>query len=635
MMNVYTFDELFGCFRLLQVQPIAATTQPEAQPPNTKRVKPKEGFMNANLVLFAIRGALRVGSQVRAGYVNSTKRRALLLPLPNFNRVPSFSAAVDFFDELHYDAPAQLVALIRKIHGTEPFTPQEEQQLIEYHNEELARAVFGNQASVNLEDGSDLSLDSFNALVTITQWQRGADPNPSVLQSVAGTLLDVGVDYFVQVPDSLDEGSRKGRALKSFFTALDDVSFAEAPVRQLPRKFLVSVLETIDANPDLLTSDSRYQEIIGGATRSLIADVGARLDSVGNDLTRTQRIESWAETVFRSVLSGAGTVLLSDAGKYLGVDGEGRQVLVERTCQAILGMVDEAPAGSLETVFSTANLEQLADTVLLVLADNPELVTGDDSQLGPLISRAAADIAAIDVLEQKGLVPEIARLVIAATGENAHLVWPDTQDPASNLALTAARSVIAIVAAPPADGATWRPRLSDDDIVQVTEGVLAELAASPGWLIDELGAGGTLEAVLEAIFEVIRSRGNNLLSRESGLQILQAGVHAVGKRSELARQLPNGEILVAAVIDATLVGIFDTGNERAQWQLARQEAFEALLEMTMELVAEIDFGDIAPEGVAGLIEQLLQAHIGKLQAGAVWDLQAYARDLAASLNLGD
>lgn len=597
---------------------------------------PGDGEMNADLVLFAIRGALHVGNQARVAYVNSTKRRALVLPLPDFNREPSFSAAVDFFDELHYEGPVQLVALVRKIHGSEPFTPEEQQQLIEYHNEELTKAVFGNDGFKNLDDGTALSTESFNALVTITQWQRGADPNPTVLQSVAGSILDVGVDYFVQIPDSLDESSRKGRALKSFFTALDDISFVEAPVRQLPRKLMISVLETIDANPDLLTSDSMYQEIIVSTTRSLVTDIGERLNSVGNDLTRTERIESWGETVFRSVLSGAGELVLSDAGKYLGIDDEGKQVLVEHTGRAILGMVDEAPEGRLEAVFSGANLEQLTDTVLLVLAENPDLVTDDDSRFRPLISRAAADIAAIDALEHKGLVPEVVRLIVAATGENAHLIWPDIQNPAGNLALTAAKTVISTITAPPAAGATWKLRISDADIAHVTETVLAELASHPGWLIDELSGGdSTLEIVLEATFGVIRKRGQNILSKESGLQILQSSIQAVALRSELARKLPNGEVLVAAVIDTTLVSVFNTDNERALWQLARQETLDVILDITLEQIAGIDFSVTLPAHVAGLVDQVLQMHVALLQGGAAWDPHGFARDLKAKLKQGD
>jgi len=588
--------------------------------------------MNADLILIAIRGALHVGNQARVAYVNSTKRRALVLPLPNFDPSPDFGAAVDFFDESHYDKPPQLVGLIDKIRLNEPFTAQEEQQLIEYHSDELARLLFRNEDHVDLADGTSVGRDAVNALVTITQWRRGADPNPSVLQSIAGSLLDVGVDYFLQVPDSLDENSRKGRALHSFFTALDGISFAEAPVRELPRKLMMSVLETINAHPDLLSANSDYQEVISAATRSLVTDVGKRLEGMENDLTGTQRIESWGETVFRSLLSGAGGLIMSDVGKYLGVDNAGRQALVERTGLAILGMVDEAPVGQLETVFSGANLEQLADTVLLILAENPDLVTDKDSRLRPLISRAAADIASIDALEQKGLVPEIVRLVVVATGENAHLIWPgDDDDPAHNLALTAVKTVISTITQAPPAGSTWKVRLSDGDITDITEVVLGELASNPGWLIDELsGDDGRLQAILEDTFGVLRDRGGKILSKDTGLQILSQSIQAVATRSEFSEKMPDGRILIAAVTDAVLGSVLDSANQKALWQLARQETLESLLQAALDEIAELDIELDQSTGIVNSLEQVLQDHVARLEAGAAWNPEAFAQDLSTA-----
>ena len=588
--------------------------------------------MNADLILISIRGALHVGNQARVAYVNSTKRRALVLPLPNFDPSPDFGAAVDFFDESHYDEPPQLVGLIEKIRLNAPFTVQEEQQLIEYHSDELARLLFRNKDHVDLADGTSVGQDAVNALVTITQWRRGADPNPSVLQSIAGSLLEVGIDYFLQVPDSLDENSRQGRALRSFFTALDGISFAEAPVRELPRKLMMSVLESINAHPDLLCANSDYQEVISAATRSLVTDVGKRLVGMENDLTGTQRIESWGEMVFRSLLSGAGALTMSDVGKYLGVDNAGRQALVERTGLAILGMVDEAPVGQLETVFSGANLEELADTVLLVLAENPDLVTNNNSRLRPLISRAAADIAAIDALEQKGLIPEIVRLVVVATGENAHLIWPsDDDDPAHNLALTAVKTVISTITQTPPTGSTWKARLSDRDITDISEMVLSELASNPGWLINELsGDDGRLKTILEATFRVLRDRGGKILSKDTGLQILSQSIQAVATRSEFSEKMPDGRVLIAAVTDAVLGGVLDSTKQKALWQLARQETLESLLQTTLDEIAELDIELDQSTGIVNSLEQVLQDHVARLQAGGAWNPEAFAQDLSTA-----
>ena len=51
--------------------------------------------MNSDIVIFAIRSALKLGEQARAAYVDSTRQRALVLPLPDFAPGTSFIGAVN------------------------------------------------------------------------------------------------------------------------------------------------------------------------------------------------------------------------------------------------------------------------------------------------------------------------------------------------------------------------------------------------------------------------------------------------------------------------------------------------------------------------------------------------------------
>jgi hypothetical protein len=37
----------------------------------------------------------------------------------------------------------------------------------------------------------------------VRQWGKGADPTPSVLQRVGGTLIEIGVNYFANVPGGI------------------------------------------------------------------------------------------------------------------------------------------------------------------------------------------------------------------------------------------------------------------------------------------------------------------------------------------------------------------------------------------------------------------------------------------------
>jgi len=48
----------------------------------------------ASGILFAIQSAIRLGQQARQAYVDSTRKRALVLPLPNFNPEPNAGSAL-------------------------------------------------------------------------------------------------------------------------------------------------------------------------------------------------------------------------------------------------------------------------------------------------------------------------------------------------------------------------------------------------------------------------------------------------------------------------------------------------------------------------------------------------------------
>ena len=71
----------------------------------------------AALVLFAIRSSIKLGQQMRQAYVDSTKRRDLVLPLPNFFSTPDLISAVNYFDgpgKVHLAQSPRLGELLQK-----------------------------------------------------------------------------------------------------------------------------------------------------------------------------------------------------------------------------------------------------------------------------------------------------------------------------------------------------------------------------------------------------------------------------------------------------------------------------------------------------------------------------------------
>src|SRR5687768_14798378 len=93
------------------------------------------------------------------------------------------------------------------------------------------------------------------SLLVLNQWERGRSPFPSAVQRVAGTLVEVAIDYFLHVPGGLSEHSRQGKTLRAFLGGLDDVRFQDARWDALVIGLFTTALDTLAHHPDLVTGD--------------------------------------------------------------------------------------------------------------------------------------------------------------------------------------------------------------------------------------------------------------------------------------------------------------------------------------------------------------------------------------------
>src|SRR5207244_6028252 len=130
---------------------------------------------------------------------------------------------------------------------------------------DLSRRGRRGQAS----DGSSLSADELNALITIRQWQRGTDPNPPVVQRLAGTFVEIGIDYFINVPGALNKNSSHGKIIAGFLDALSGINLTEEQLRDLPVRLFAASVETVSTHPEWMTGDTQVQELVRVATQAV------------------------------------------------------------------------------------------------------------------------------------------------------------------------------------------------------------------------------------------------------------------------------------------------------------------------------------------------------------------------------
>ncbi len=177
----------------------------------------------AEAIIFSINSAIKLSANLRRAYVHSIRAKALVLPLPDFNTEIQL-ATINLFFFRHQEYLDQLIDLKELFEKANSVLALEEDDMEEYLK--LYRTFKA------IEDGDTARLEMNTSevltLLKIRQWEKGQAPT-SVLQLVAGTLVEIGVDYFAQVPGALNPDSVQGRLMRKFLNAFDGISLVDNP----------------------------------------------------------------------------------------------------------------------------------------------------------------------------------------------------------------------------------------------------------------------------------------------------------------------------------------------------------------------------------------------------------------------
>jgi len=580
------------------------------------------------LVLFAIRGAVRLGTAIRKSYIDSIKRAEITLPFPNFaSSLTEFDAIVYFKNEGKRHVDPEIKALVRRSAST--ITVGDARLLRRFHSEFLTldKAERG-EADVDTPNGR-ITSEEWVAVLTIRQWRR--DPDPSVLQGVAGTLIDIGADYLRTVPSALNRDSREGKFIAAFLDSLGDLTFADTDLGRLPQKLFIATLDTIAERSDLLTGDDKVQQLVQVTTTALSVNVAARFDAGGLDTAQKEQLGGWAELVFRSVLTSAGALVLAEPGRYLGITKKSQGALVTNVGTAVLDLVIDNPSLHLDRIFGREGIETVVGASLKTLGEHPEiLLKSRNKGLIAILSATATELSRFDRILAPETLPGLTRLILDKSGENLDLVWPDlANNPQKHLLLTAASTTLAVLSRKPTKG-KWRPTFSGEDLEFVVESVFDELIENPGWLLNEAGEmNANLRLALEAVFGVLQSKADPRLSDALAIELMEAVLRAVALRKELLNKIPNERrTIVAAAIEAVIATIFKPGlPTRAAWQLVRSETIAGITQVVLERLAA---NRVTPAKVKK-IEECMQELVTELDANHAFDLGAFAQKLEEKL----
>lgn len=582
---------------------------------------------NPDVVLFAIQSGIRLGKQIQRAYVDNLKSRGLVLPLPDFPARADWTSALNYFEgtgSVHVEDNPRIATLLDKAQqGT--LTPEEKEEFSSLHQQ--GKAIDNAERGDYL--GSGITAEDMRALFRVRQWREGEDPNPTALKRIAGTVIEIAVDYFANMPGALNGNSAHSIALKGFLIAIDDVNFVDTPVEEISAELLVAAIETISETPELLTADEKAQELIESVTKGIASDVKDRIEEIRSDeigdLEAEERIRGWGELIFRSVLSNASETVLSNPTKFLGTAEGAESAMVTSVGRALMDVIltDSTEVIRLEALFSRDAVDKIVKAALNTLGDHPELLGTSNEGLRNILSQVAKDLAASSRVLDPDILPEMMRLVLEKTSRNLDILWPtgDGPEPVQHLLVTACKEVLETLAQATEDN-VWRVRLTKGQIVEVLETVLDEVIENPDWILKEAQQlSPLLRDALEGALEALSQRP---LGTELGIQILRSVIKAVALRREFVEIVPIGDgdqkkrlvsLALDAIFDAILGGDASTN---ASWVLARSEFLKSLVQEFLNKLAK---EGVSQSKIAEL-KRVLSEEVQKLADGEPFSFES-------------
>ena len=583
---------------------------------------------DADLILFAIRSVIRLGEEARRLYADSVREEAIVLPLPDFPVAPDASSVRAFY--LHGDGQSivdeypRVKALLAIIHdrGPNALSEAEHDELMSTYSEHFvmveARAGrFIGAPSQSAEgsrgsNGSAMANDDLYHLLAVRQWRKEGDS--TVLRRLAGTLINIAIDYAASLPDLGIKSSARSQLVHEFLVRFERIDFSTASASTLVPTMLGSLLEIVHEHPELLTKDRRGQVLAGNVAGAVFEMVQGR-DFASLTLTEQDTRIALGNDVFGAVLRGAATAASERPELFLNASTPGKEDLLRSVTSVLLDALIDVTNGQPERAYGTRVLDGIAQAALHAVSRHPELVSARTPFLTALVKTTAEDVAHLvaesgsTALRPDTIAPEVVRLVLANSAMHLDALMPaGANDPREHLILIAAKGVLGTIAAPPTAGARWRAEFGEEDALRITRAVVAEVVANPAWVTAKTGTKGTiLEVVVVELLAVIRANGTVRLSANTAATMIATVLRAMGLQYSLQLTNATGRRFAPLVLEAVLASIFAPDSTASvAWVALRADVSEAIVATVFDVITTrvisdekfIEFAGVLPTAIA-------------------------------------
>lgn len=475
----------------------------------------------AEAIIFSINSAIKLSANLRRAYVHSIRAKALVLPLPDFNTEIQL-ATINLFFFRHQEYLDQLIDLKELFEKANSVLALEEDDMEEYLK--LYRTFKA------IEDGDTARLEMNTSevltLLKIRQWEKGQAPT-SVLQLVAGTLVEIGVDYFAQVPGALNPDSVQGRLMRKFLNAFDGISLVDNPdikkdlsSRLVPRLFSAAAESLAELSTEI-AGDEKVQAFIQVTAQGIANDIFQRASKL--DPEQREEAIHWGQLVLRSMIRNAGNYVLSAPESLFGTN-EAVSEIIKSSGLVLLEAIldDDSGKVAFKNALNPTSLDRLARAALSVIAEHPNVISGERG-IKEIIGAVAA-VAKEKNVSEKGFLPELARMVLEQSAGRLELFWRETPQGAEHLLVVALSQTLQAFSDKPEDK-QWKPALSKTQLLGIVEELLEVVAQNPAWVLDKVHDQSALAEVLEAIFGALKKlpKGERLTTQSLN-SILRIGM---------------------------------------------------------------------------------------------------------------
>ena len=421
-----------------------------------------------------------------------------------------------------------------------------------------------------------------------------------------GTIVEIGIDYFVAHPEAIGSKSSERKILQAFVESLDDVNFAEGEHDKIIGDVLVAALETLQSNTSLVADSARTQALIGGVTEALLADIKAA-GSIGAIIRR----EDFVRRIGSSILRGGAQAFSDNIDLFLPNDKNSKKLVSSTLTHVLSGIAGK------EDLFTNESLELLFDGALKAVAENAALFS-NNLVVQELISGTLAVLT--DATGREVFSKETASAVLAkalsVTAQNIETLI-DPTNPGKQLLANATKAVAQSLSGSLAGGGTVKDLLSRQQVISLMGVVFEEVAKHPEQLLGDAELGDRKAALAQIIGSLARALGEKpelLVNGEGFVTLVEIALKTAAKNADKLLDLntmsTRNNVLFKA-IQQTVDAIVETGDSR---KLLSRDVFLDLVERILPIVsANLDGLIEAPEAVQDAVGTALQLANGSLE----------------------